>query len=78
MFEAVTYVGTPSTAYYEEVEAHWLSLGGRPHWGKTYNPKLDFKSMYGENWEAFNKIRRRMDPKGMFLNDFTRHVFEGS
>jgi UDP-N-acetylenolpyruvoylglucosamine reductase len=76
MFEAVSYVGTPSAAYYDEVEEHWLSLGGRPHWGKTYNPGLDFKTMYGENWERFNQIREQMDPDGMFLNDFTRHVFQ--
>jgi hypothetical protein len=76
MFEAVTYIGTPCEAYYKEVETHWLSLGGRPHWGKTYNPSLDFKAMYGGNWEKFNQIRQQMDPEGMFLNDFTRHVFQ--
>jgi L-gulonolactone oxidase len=76
MFEAVTYIGTPSEKYYAEVEAHWLSLGGRPHWGKSYNPTLDFKSMYGEHWEKFNHIRKQMDPDGTFLNDFTRHVFQ--
>jgi FAD/FMN-containing dehydrogenase len=76
MFEAVTYIGTPSEQYYAEVEAHWLSLGGRPHWGKSYNPKVNFKSLYGENWESFNRIRQRMDPEGLFLNDFTRHVFQ--
>ncbi|MBV8859351.1 MAG: FAD-binding protein [Acidobacteria bacterium] len=76
MFEAVTYVGTPSKQYYEEVEAHWLALGGRPHWGKTYNPDLDFRALYGSNWDAFNRIRQRMDPEGLFLNDFTRHVFQ--
>lgn len=76
MFEAVTYVGTPCEQYYEEVEAHWLSLGGRPHWGKTYNPKLDFRAIYGDNWDSFNRVRQRMDPEGLFLNDFTRHVFQ--
>jgi len=76
MFEAVTYIGTPSEDYYREVEAHWLSLGGRPHWGKSYNPMLDFKKLYGDNWERFNRIRQRMDPEGLFLNDFTRHVFQ--
>ncbi len=76
MFEAVTYIGTPSEKYYQEVEEHWLSLGGRPHWGKSYNPKLDFKSIYGAHWESFNQIRQQMDPEGLFLNDFTRHVFQ--
>jgi L-gulonolactone oxidase len=76
MFEAVTYIGTPSKTYFEEVEAHWLSLGGRPHWGKTYNPKLDFQCLYGANWRKFNQLRHEMDPEGLFLNDFTRHVFQ--
>jgi D-arabinono-1,4-lactone oxidase/FAD binding domain len=76
MFEAVTYIGTPSEQYYAEVEKHWLSLGGRPHWGKSYSPQVNFKSIYGANWEKFNQIRRRMDPEGMFLNDFMRHVFQ--
>jgi FAD/FMN-containing dehydrogenase len=76
MFEAVTYIGTPSEQYYAEVEKHWLSLGGRPHWGKSYDPRVDFKSIYGANWEKFNQIRRHMDPQGIFLNDFMRHVFQ--
>ena len=78
MFEAVTYIGTPSEVYYQEVEAHWLSLGGRPHWGKTYNPALNFRKIYGEYWERFNRIREQMDPQGLFLNEFTRHVFQAN
>jgi L-gulono-1,4-lactone dehydrogenase len=75
MFEAITYMGTPCQDFYGQVEQHWLSLGGRPHWGKTYSPNLDFKAIYGANWDKFNRIRRQMDPHGIFLNDFTRHVF---
>jgi hypothetical protein len=77
MFEAVTYIGTPGNdEFYRGIEDHWLSLGGRPHWGKTYRPSLDFRALYGENWDAFNDIRKQMDPDGLFLNDFTRHVFQ--
>lgn len=76
MFEAVTYIGTGSEDFYREVEDHWLGLGGRPHWGKTFRTDLDFRALYGERWEAFDRIRRAMDPDGMFLNDFTRHVFQ--
>jgi L-gulonolactone oxidase len=76
MFEAITYFGADCEAYYREIEDHWLSLGGRPHWGKTYRPTLDFRALYGRNWDAFDRIRRQMDPDGLFLNDFMRHVFQ--
>lgn len=76
MFEAVTYIGTDCDEFYRDVEDRWLALGGRPHWGKTYRPDLDFRALYGENWHAFNRIREQMDPEGLFLNDFMRHVFE--
>lgn len=56
-------------------EAHLLSLGGRPHWGKTYNTEINFAKLYGENMEKFETIRRQMDPHGVFLNDFTRKAF---
>lgn len=76
MFEAVTYIGTDNEEFYRDVEDHWLKLGGRPHWGKTYRPSLDFRALYGRNWDAFNRIREHMDPDGLFLNDFMRHVFQ--
>jgi hypothetical protein len=76
MFEAVTYIGAHGTEdFYRVVEDRWLELGGRPHWGKTYRTDLDFRALYGAHWEAFNRIRERMDPDGLFLNDFLRHVF---
>jgi hypothetical protein len=77
MFEAVTYIGAGrSEELYRAVEDRWLELGGRPHWGKTYRTDLDFRALYGQNWQAFNRIREQMDPDGLFLNDFLRHVFQ--
>jgi L-gulono-1,4-lactone dehydrogenase len=73
MFEAITYVGTPDwNAYYPLVERHWQSLGGRPHWGKSYSIDAPFGEIYGENMAKFKAIREELDPRGLFLNDFLR------
>jgi FAD/FMN-containing dehydrogenase len=74
MMEAITYIGSDVREFYDKIEQHWISLGGRPHWGKTYNPNLDFEKLYGDNIRKFNAVRERMDPQGLFLNDFLRHV----
>jgi UDP-N-acetylenolpyruvoylglucosamine reductase len=75
MLQLITYFGTNCQQYFREIEAHFLSLGARPHWGKTFNTDLDFVKLYGDNMEKFNAVRRQMDPRGLFLNDFTRRAF---
>jgi len=75
MLQLVSYFGTSVDQFFADVEEHLLSLGGKPHWGKTFNTEIDFGKLYGENMQKFNSIRRQMDPNGMFLNDFTRRVF---
>jgi hypothetical protein len=74
MMEAITYIGSDVREFYREIEHHWISLGGRPHWGKTYNPEQDFGKFYGDNITKFNVVREQMDPSGLFLNKFLRHV----
>lgn len=77
MFEVITYIGTKyHQEFYDEIEAHWKSLGARPHWGKTFNENQDFEEFYGEHWTKFNEIRKQLDPDGLFLNDFMRSVFK--
>ena len=75
MYEAITYIGSDQQQFYNEIEQHLLHLGGRPHWGKTYSDNLDFNKIWGENMAKFDVIRREMDPDGLFLNPFLRHVF---
>jgi L-gulonolactone oxidase len=73
MFEAITYVGTPEwDRYYPVIEQHWQSLGGRPHWGKSYSLDAPFAKIYGNNMQKFKAIREELDPGGLFLNDFLR------
>ena len=47
---------------------------GRPHWGKmNWANASVLKPVYGK-FDAFNVIRKEVDPKGMFLNDYLRRV----
>ena len=76
MLEIFSYIGTEDQQrYFTEIEDHWLSLGGRPHWGKVYSSDLDFAKIYGKRLRHFNRIRRRLDPRGRFLNPFMRELF---
>lgn len=63
--------------YFEAMAAIFANHQGRPHWGKLHFLKrADFARLYPE-WERFCDLRRRLDPKGMFLNAHLRDIFEG-
>jgi FAD/FMN-containing dehydrogenase len=50
------------------------SYGGRPHWGKRhYLTSAELRQRYPE-WETFQAVRERLDPDGVFANDYTRRV----
>ena len=45
---------------------------GRPHWGKWHSRKAaDLARLY-PRFEAFTRLRERVDPRGVFLNDALR------
>jgi D-arabinono-1,4-lactone oxidase/FAD binding domain len=53
----------------------WIGqMHGRPHWAKNWQyiePKVNMKSLFpASNLDTFNALRRRLDPNGMFVNDF--------
>lgn len=75
MLQIVTNYGTDCMQYLNQLEEYFLSLGSRPHWGKTFNVDLDFAKLYGDNLTHFAAIRDEMDPEGLLLNDFMRKVF---
>ena len=53
-----------------------LKYDGRPHWGKiNYLDKADVKKLYGDNYDKFVKVRKTLDPDGVFSNTFTRTIF---
>ncbi len=57
----------------ERFQKMMIELGGVPHWGK-HNTSLylqhDFIREQFERVDDWIKVRREMDPKGTFLNDF--------
>jgi L-gulonolactone oxidase len=68
------YTGMEFETYFRAVEAIMDSYGGRPHWGKRhYQTAATLRDRYPE-WERFQAVRRRLDPDGTFLNDYTRRV----
>ena len=61
--------------YLTDVDAILRDYGARPHWGKLhFNTRDDMPALY-PRYEAFQAIRRRLDPEGMFLNDHLRALF---
>jgi L-gulono-1,4-lactone dehydrogenase len=72
-----TYRGTAFESYFRGVEQIMSGYGGRPHWGKRhYLTSAELQERYPE-WETFQAIRDRLDPEGVFANDYTRRVLGG-
>lgn len=60
-------------ALYKDFEDNMIRFHGRPHWGKINF--LDYKKtlhLYGANLEKFIQVKRRLDPDGVFSNQFTK------
>lgn len=66
--------GMPFDEYFNDIEPIFLDHGGRPHWGKKHNLKAaQLKEKYPD-WEKFNKIRKKLDPQGVFLNNGVKQL----
>jgi len=70
--------GTLSAAGLEFIDAaeRFLSAeGGRPHWGKYFDPTLyDWEAIYPK-WSQFCALRARFDPEGKFRNEYIGGLF---
>jgi L-gulonolactone oxidase len=52
------------------------SFGGRPHWGKHLTlSQQEARNLYPKTFDKFNDIRKELDPKGIFANDFIHNLF---
>ncbi len=61
---------------FEACEAIFRSYGGRPHWGKRHTRSAgEFAAVYPQ-FDRFVALRRKLDPKGKFLNSHLRSIFE--
>ena len=63
---------------YAETEAIFDRYGGQPHLGKKTSFTAEkMAATYGERFARYQAVRRAQDPRGRFLNELTRRIFEG-
>lgn len=64
--------------FLREAEHRFEDYEGRPHWGKIhYRTTKELKELYPE-WETFQAARQKLDPTGIFLNDYLRSILNGT
>jgi L-gulonolactone oxidase len=65
---------TPFEKYFRGVEEIMVDYDGRPHWGKLHFQDHESLSKIYPQWEAFQNVRRSMDPLGIFSNPYLDKV----
>jgi FAD-linked oxidoreductase len=70
------YRGMPYRDYFDHVETIFRRYQGRPHWGKMHTRTATELATLYPRWEDFRRIRRSLDPDGLFLNDYLQSIFE--
>jgi FAD-linked oxidoreductase len=66
--------GMEFETYFRAVEAIMDSYGGRPHWGKRHYQSAATLAPRYPGWDRFQAVRARLDPDGLFANDYTDRV----
>lgn len=61
---------------FDLVERLFLKYEGRPHWAKHFRAKARELAPLYPRWDDFIALRRRMDPRGKFLNGYLKQLFE--
>lgn len=75
----VSVSGEPGTDYWDflrGVDAILRSYGGRPHWGKMHFLTGDDVTAIYPRVNDFRKIRRELDPEGIFLSEHLSPYFK--
>ena len=61
--------------YFKDIHHIFSQHQGRPHWAKvTHYSKEELSNQYPK-WDNFKALRNKLDPNGMFMNDFLRRIF---
>ncbi|HLS49097.1 MAG TPA: D-arabinono-1,4-lactone oxidase, partial [Actinomycetaceae bacterium] len=66
----------PYEHYFGDMEPLFLDHGGRPHWGKKHSRTAPDLAQLYPDWEDFAATRRRLDPHGVFRNDYLDTLLE--
>jgi FAD-linked oxidoreductase len=69
------YKGMPYQSYFAQIEEIFQRYQGRPHWGKMHTLTAERLALLYPHWQDFQRIRVRLDPKGLFLNAYLRQLF---
>jgi FAD/FMN-containing dehydrogenase len=77
----VCYIGAATqpnaNEVFERFEPIMKGFGGRPHWGKCFTlTRGELEAMYPNTYDTFRKIRKDLDPQGVFSNEFVRQLFD--
>lgn len=63
-------VALDEAPYFRACEALFRSFDGRPHWGKVHYLQPDELAAIHPRWHDWWRVRDRLDPEGLFLNDY--------
>ncbi|MFU1797010.1 D-arabinono-1,4-lactone oxidase [Paenibacillus azoreducens] len=69
------YKGMEHRTYFRDIEEIFRRYDGRPHWGKMHTRTAEELSGLYPKWDAFQEIRRQLDPLGIFQNDYLKKLF---
>ena len=68
------FQGMEWSRYFRAVEEVMDGCEGRPHWGKYHFQTAETLASRYPGWEAFARVRDRLDPERRFTNDYVRRV----
>jgi L-gulono-1,4-lactone dehydrogenase len=68
------YQGMEWEPFFRSVQSIMDEFGGRPHWGKRHFQSADTLAPRYPRWDAFQAVRSRVDPGGLFANEHIRRV----
>lgn len=60
--------------YFTDAQTVFLNHGGRPHWGKIHFCTAEQLRAFYPQWDSFWELRRRLDPRDIFLNGYMRKL----
>ncbi len=60
--------------YFNQIEPIFWKYEGRPHWGKLHTLDAPRLAERYPHWQAFQEVRRQLDPSGRMLNAHLREV----
>ena len=68
------YKGMPYREYFDAIEEIFRQYEGRPHWGKMHTQKAETLQSSYPKWSEFQRIRKELDPEGVFMNRYLEEV----